>query len=288
MTLTATTRISTERSRLVEHKLAKETVDLIRTTVAEIGPAFIIEPPITVYGKACKQPRDIQYRSDVSLGYFYSGQCAEALEMTPNLQRLLDTANAICEDDKGEPAQFNAILINRYVNGTKSVGAHSDAENGLDKSAGVFSMSYGATRKFRIRDKKTKAIVEDIPAREGYAIQMKGDFQSEFTHEIPVEKKISGTRISFTFRKHDPVAEQRLWQEYQMKKAIEAQRQAGAQAAAEIAADNKRKREEQEAEETAEKEKEDLRKRQREEEFDRGYFFGSTGGAGHGHGGPGL
>ena len=91
-----------------------------------------------MFNKECKQPRDIQFRSDVSLGYFYSGQCAEALEMTPDLQQLLDTANAMCKDEDGKPAQFNAILINRYKNGTKNVGAHSDAENGLDKGAGVF------------------------------------------------------------------------------------------------------------------------------------------------------
>ena len=31
---------------------------------------------------------------------------------------------------------------------------------------------------------------------------MAGDFQKEFTHEIPAEKKIKEGRISFTFRKH--------------------------------------------------------------------------------------
>ena len=33
-------------------------------------------------------------------------------------------------------------------------------------------------------------------------LQMGGDFQKEFTHEIPIEKKVKEPRISFTFRKH--------------------------------------------------------------------------------------
>ena len=31
---------------------------------------------------------------------------------------------------------------------------------------------------------------------------MAGEFQKEFTHEIPMEKKKKKARISFTFRKH--------------------------------------------------------------------------------------
>ena len=31
---------------------------------------------------------------------------------------------------------------------------------------------------------------------------MHGDFQKEFLHEIPIEKKKTNSRYSFTFRKH--------------------------------------------------------------------------------------
>ena len=64
------------------------------------------------------------------------------------------------------------------------------------------SLSCGATRKFRIRNKKDKKIVLDIPLRHGDLVLMKGDFQKEFTHEIPVEKRVTGMRTSFTFREH--------------------------------------------------------------------------------------
>jgi len=42
----------------------------------------------------------------------------------------------------------------------------------------------------------------DIPTDPCKIIQMSGWFQKEFTHEIPVEKKIKSARYSLTFRKH--------------------------------------------------------------------------------------
>ena len=43
-----------------------------------------------------------------------------------------------------------------------NIGKHSDDEKGLS-NIGVVAISYGAVRKFRIRDKKTNKIIKDIP-----------------------------------------------------------------------------------------------------------------------------
>ena len=83
------------------------------------------------------------------------------------------------------------------MDGNDYIGAHSDDELGLDK-VGVVSISYGAERIFRIRDKKTKQIICD----ESTTHCSGGDFQKHYTHEIPVQKKVKNSRISFTFRKH--------------------------------------------------------------------------------------
>ena len=98
-------------------------------------------------------------------------------------------------------ANYNGILVNKYKSGEDYISAHSDDEKNLDNT-GVVVISYGATRKFRIRDKKTKEIVKDFPLISYSMLQMSGKFQQEFTHEIPIEKKIKDERISFTFRKH--------------------------------------------------------------------------------------
>ena len=64
------------------------------------------------------------------------------------------------------------------------------------------AISYGAVRKFRIKNKITKEKVIDVPTLSNSIIHMGGEFQKEFTHEIPIEKKIKNVRYSLTFRKH--------------------------------------------------------------------------------------
>lgn len=66
-------------------------------------------------------------------------------------------------------------------------------------------MSFGETRKFRIRNKNTKKITHDIELTDGTIVIMCGETQKYFTHEIvKVQGKkglSTGKRISVTFRK---------------------------------------------------------------------------------------
>lgn len=57
-------------------------------------------------------------------------------------------------------------------------------EKYLDKS-GVVTISCGGERIFRIRNKQTKEIVQDVIIKNMDVIHMGGSFQKEFTHEIP-------------------------------------------------------------------------------------------------------
>jgi len=197
--------IDTASSQLKRYRLDQPAQALIERIVKDVAGQYEIEPGITVFGKKCNQPRNIQFRSDVSKGYFYSGQVARAKPMTPDITALL----ALVNETAG--AEYNAILINQYENGSKNVGAHSDSKEALDDTAGVFAISYGATRNFRIRDKQGKQIVKNVPAKHAEALQMAGNFQNEYTHEIPKEMNVHAPRVSFTFRKHDPVAEAKMW-----------------------------------------------------------------------------
>ncbi len=99
--------------------------------------------------------------------------------------------------------EYNSILVNEYMNGLDTIGTHSDSEQGIDTNAGVTAISWGAVRKFRIRSKIDKSIVANIPTTPYSLMQMKGDFQVHFTHEIPIETKVLEPRVSFTFRKFD-------------------------------------------------------------------------------------
>ncbi len=171
------------------------TQQLLNDCVNEIKNELDIKPPIFIRGTQLNQHRDIGFFSSNSVGYQYSGQIAKSKPLGINLELLLVLINELFE------SEFNGILVNRYENGFEYIGAHSDDESNLDKS-GVVSISYGSSRIFRIRNKQTKKIIQDVPISNLDIIHMGGNFQKEFTHEVPSTKEIVGPRYSFTFRHH--------------------------------------------------------------------------------------
>ena len=185
--------IKTPKSFLNIHTF--NNLELVKAAINDIDTKLIVRPKIIIYGKEAHQNRNIGFFSNTSIGYFYSGQLAKSIPLTPNLTLLLDDINYMFKSN------FNGILVNKYIDGNNNIGAHSDDEKNLDP-IGVVALSYGAIRKFRIRDKITRKIIIDIPTESNEIIHMGGDFQKEFTHEIPIEKKVKDTRYSFTFRKH--------------------------------------------------------------------------------------
>lgn len=188
------TIIKTEKSFLSTYKVY-ELDKLLENCIEEIQNLLLDEPQIIVYGKPAIQHRSIGFFSNDSIGYYYSGQLAKSMQLTPNLFILLKIINEKFKTN------FNGILINKYKNGMCYISAHSDDEKNLG-SCGVVAISRGAIRKFRIRDKITKKRIIDIPTISNEIIHMGENFQKEFTHEIPIEKKIKEERYSFTFRKH--------------------------------------------------------------------------------------
>jgi len=187
--------IETDKSFLKQYDLPEKFNKIIKNITQEINDKLLVNPPIIVYGKKCHQHRSVAFYSNESIGYRYSGQLAKSKELTENLKLILDYIN------KKFNAKFNGILVNKYSKGTDYIGRHSDDESSLSK-IGVIAISFGVVRKFRIRDKNTKKIVKDIPTLSNKILHMGGEFQKEFTHEIPIERKVKGIRWSFTFRKH--------------------------------------------------------------------------------------
>ena len=185
--------VKTDRSALSRYSFSDTT--FISACVADVKDTLLENPPIVVYGKPAMQHRSIGFFSDSSKGYRYSGQFAPAQPLSTNLQTLLVQVNA------NFGTEFNGLLVNKYSSGLDYIGPHSDDETYLD-ACGVVSISFGVSRNFRIRDKRTKVIVANVPTDSGIILHMSGAFQKEFTHEIPKETKVDGVRYSFTFRKH--------------------------------------------------------------------------------------
>jgi len=187
--------LKTEKSALKSYTLRKKYNKLILNCITEVNNNLTENPPIYIYNKIAYQHRSVGFFSNKSIGYYYSGKLAKSKPLTPNLEILLNMIN------KKLKANFNGILVNKYKDGSDYISAHSDDEKNLD-DIGVVVISYGAIRKFRIRDKKTKVIQLDVPTEPNRILHMEGDFQKEFIHEIPIQKRIKEERYSFTFRKH--------------------------------------------------------------------------------------
>jgi alkylated DNA repair dioxygenase AlkB len=150
---------------------------------------------IHIFNKECIMHRDIGFYSNESIGYKYSGQISKSIRMDDWMIDLINKINIKLNTD------FNGILINKYKNGSDYIGAHSDDEKNLSKNSLVACISLGEERIFRIKNKINKEKI-DIITKSGQLLIMEGDFQKEFTHEIPIQKRKKNCRISLTFRKH--------------------------------------------------------------------------------------
>jgi alkylated DNA repair dioxygenase AlkB len=171
--------------------------ELLDQCILYVEPQLEERPEIIIYGKPCKQARNVGFFSDESIGYKYSKKLMRSKPLSKCMTDLLVIIN------KMMGAEFNGVLVNKYMNGSDYISAHSDDETSLDTTIGVVSISYGVERTFRIRNKSDKTIICDEPTTHGGILHMGGDFQKLYTHEIPMQKKIKESRISFTFRKHN-------------------------------------------------------------------------------------
>jgi alkylated DNA repair dioxygenase AlkB len=169
--------------------------ELFERCISYVEPQLEERPEIIVYGKPCKQHRNVGFFSNESIGYKYSKKLMASKPLSTSLSDLIVAINNMLG------TQFNGILVNKYLDGNDYIGAHSDDETGLD-GIGVVAISYGAERIFRIRNKNDKTIICDEPTTHCGILHMGGNFQKLYTHEIPMQKKIKESRISFTFRKH--------------------------------------------------------------------------------------
>lgn len=157
---------------------------------------LIKDPPVMVYGKLAHQHRSVGFYSDTVESYPYSGQEIIAQPMPDSIREIMEKIN---EDYDRE---INGCLVNKYKDGTDYIGYHRDNQPTIDQNY-VATVSFGARRKMVIREYSSKAIVETVQLLPNMLLVMEGPtFQTRYTHEIPVQKKVLLPRLSLTFRKH--------------------------------------------------------------------------------------
>lgn len=136
------------------------------------------------------QPRLTASYGDDGVTYRYSGTVNVALPWTPALLEIKERIEAV-------QGHYNYCLLNRYRSGSDSMGWHADDEPEMGNIIG--SLSFGATRKFRIRHKASRETMT-FSVGHGTLIIMAGTMQQFWQHEVPKTKQNVGERINLTFR----------------------------------------------------------------------------------------
>ena len=170
---------------------------------------------VMMWGKLLNTPR---WQKSYGRNYIFSGMDHEADELPDAVAPFLDWANSLSPErmhpgpERMHPGPermhgFNQTLLNWYQNGHHYIGYHSDDERQLIPNSPIISLSLGAERKFRIRQKGSSGpgpIVKDILMPYGTVFIMGGKMQKRYTHEvvkIQGEKgKNVGKRVNITFR----------------------------------------------------------------------------------------
>jgi alkylated DNA repair dioxygenase AlkB len=149
---------------------------------------------IQFFGKSIPLPRLTAWYGDPGRTYVYSGIEQNPTPWTPTLLHIKTKIEAIAG------MQFNSVLLNLYRNGKDSVAWHSDDEPELGQNPIIGSVSFGATRRFSFRHRKTKEHKIEIDLTHGSFLLMRGETQHFWQHQVPKTTKYVAPRINLTFR----------------------------------------------------------------------------------------
>ncbi len=149
---------------------------------------------IKVFGKVHPQPRLTALYATNNLPYSYSNITMHPLAFTFALSEIKKKVESLVN------AEFTTCLLNLYRHGKDSNGWHADDEKELGKNPTIASVSLGASRVFKFRDKKVKSSVHTMSLEHGSLLLMKDETQHNWQHQIPKTSKFVEPRINLTFR----------------------------------------------------------------------------------------
>lgn len=150
---------------------------------------------IVLFGKRILQPRLIAWAGE--LPYRYSGQ---TLPPRPWPEPVLELRRRVID---ATGIEFNHVLINRYRDGSDSMGYHSDDEPELGPDPPVACVSLGQSRRFSLRARAGRGErPQSVELTGGSLLLMGGTCQRHYRHAIPRDaKRPLQERVSLTFRR---------------------------------------------------------------------------------------
>lgn len=150
---------------------------------------------LVIFGRERPVPRLISWHGDPAAQYAYSGVPHEPAPWTPALERVRERVQRLA----GKP--FNSVLGNLYRDGRDGMGWHSDDEPELGRNPLIASVSFGATRRFRLRHRRDRTLTHALDLTDGSVLVMAGATQHHWQHSITKTARPVGPRINLTYRR---------------------------------------------------------------------------------------
>jgi alkylated DNA repair dioxygenase AlkB len=149
---------------------------------------------IVIFGERRRVPRLVAWHGDPGTAYTYSGAAHEPMPWTP---ALLGIRHRV-EEITGQ--HFNSVLLNLYRDGRDGMGWHADDEPELGREPAIASVSFGATRRFKLRHRRSRSAASTLDLAHGDLLLMAGATQHHYVHAVPKTARPVGARVNLTFR----------------------------------------------------------------------------------------
>lgn len=149
---------------------------------------------VMIFGKKIVTSRKTAWYGDKAFEYTYSKMTKTAQAWTAELLEIKTRVEEV------SGLNFNSCLLNLYHSGEEGMSWHSDAEAELGKDPAIASLSFGAERKFMLKNKASKEKIS-LQLEPGSLLLMCGSTQKHWLHSLPKTKKVQAPRINLTFRK---------------------------------------------------------------------------------------
>ena len=147
---------------------------------------------INLFGRPVRLPRLTAWCGDAPYGY--SGLTMQPEPWSAQLLTIKERAEQL------SGYRFNGVLLNRYRSGLDSMSWHSDDEAELGPNPAIASVSFGASRRFRLRHRTHKEEKIAIDLSHGSLFVMAHATQHHWQHSLSKTAKPVGERINLTFR----------------------------------------------------------------------------------------
>ncbi len=146
---------------------------------------------IHLHGRAVKTPR---WQQAYGVDYHYSGRVNAGLDVPAALEPYRRWARETIDP------RLNGLLLIWYdaVLG-HYIGKHRDSTKNMRDGAPIVTMSFGASRVFRLRPYRGRGF-RDFPVDDGRVFVMPYATNLAWTHEVPKRVGDRGRRVSLTLR----------------------------------------------------------------------------------------